>query len=193
MYGGSEITDSLNELAKDATGERRTEIFKLMERMLPHLDALEQQRYTGDRNDPEWQPTAFSRWYNKRHPSLYYPGYQPGDLFDRGKADRWTAWDNQDREKEYLQELLDSGKLMEPELTEAREFLDRLEKGEGTFYSVDEDTDILDELDQAAEERDALQERLNRKKLVSCVSEAANISPQITAKTSAALPALPLR
>ncbi len=162
MYGGSEITDSLNELAKDATGERRTEIFKLMERMLPHLDALEQQRYTGDRNDPEWQPTAFSRWYNKRHPSLYYPGYQPGDLFDRGKADSWTAWDNQDREKEYLQELLDSGKLMEPELTEAREFLDRLEKGEGTFYSIDEDTDIFKELERAEEERDALQERLNR-------------------------------
>ena len=164
MYGGSEITDSLNELAKDATGERRTEIFELMERMLPHLDELEQQRYTGDRNDPEWQPTAFSRWYNKRHPSLYYPGYQPGDLFDRGKADSWTAWDNQDREKEYLQGLIDSGKLMEPELTEAREFLERLENGSEVFYSTDDgyDPDYVQQVLDAAEERDALQERLNR-------------------------------
>lgn len=137
MAGASTIMEILQQRADRMSGQEREEAFLLMERILPHLSASVQQRYTGEGNNEDQAETAFSSWYSERHPSLYYPGYRPGDLFDRGNADFWQAQENQEEEIRYLQNLLDSGRLMEPELSQAREFLDRLNnprEGE-TFYS----------------------------------------------------------
>lgn len=137
MAGASTIMEILQQRSEQMSGQEREEAFLLMERILPHLSASVQQRYTGEGNNDNQAETAFSSWYSERHPSLYYPGYRPGDLFDRGNADFWQAQENQEEEIRYLQNLLDSGRLMEPELSQAREFLDRLNnprEGE-TFYS----------------------------------------------------------
>lgn len=137
MAGASTIMEILQQRSEQMSGQEREEAFLLMERILPHLSASVQQRYTGEGNNDNQVETAFTNWYSQRHPSLYYPGYRPGDLFDRGNADFWQAQDNQEEEIRYLQNLLDSGRLMEPELSQAREFLDRLNnprEGE-TFYS----------------------------------------------------------
>ena len=153
------VAELLLDRAMDQTGAERQESYLLAERLLPYMDALTRQTYTGDGAEMDVFSPAFKRWYDKRHPSIYYPGYEPGDLFDRGKADSWKAWDNQDREAEYLRNLLDSGKLMEPELTEARQLLDRLEnpKERETFYSLDEE-ELREEYDSLGEELEELKE-----------------------------------
>ena len=159
MEDAGYIADTLVRRAMNQTGEERQESYQLIERLLPYMRAIDQMMFTGDGNSDKVTSIAFKKWYDRRHPSLYYPGYEQGDLFDKGQADRWTAWDNQDKETEYLRELLDSGKLMEPELSQARNMLDRLENPEerDIFYSMDEDQ-IREEYEQLDQERDELNE-----------------------------------
>ena len=161
MGGADEVLQCLSELSADQAGAARRKTYELMERIVPHLSAVSQNNWTGDGNENEVYDERFTKWYSKRHPSLYYPGYQPGDLFDRGGNDDqfWTAQDNKEKERNYLIDLLEDGKLMEPELSEARRLLDRLDEGNEVFYQAYEDLDV--EIRNAQEERDALQERLN--------------------------------
>ena len=160
MGGADEIMESLSELSEDQAGSARRETWELMEQLMPHMDPFTQSLWTGD----EPRDQHFARWYNRRHPSLYYPGYKPGDLFDSSKEE--TDWEgtfqegNIEREREYLRGLLDSGRLMEPELTEARDFLRQLENPEEgrVFYSTEED----EELTAIREERDRLEAKMAR-------------------------------
>lgn len=133
MNGADQIIDSLLELSEDEGKEGRERIYYLIERLLPHIGAAAQQIYTGKGYGLEARNENFASWYGERHPSIYYPGYRPGDLLDT-----WDAEENREREIEHLSGLIDSGRLSGDELEDARTFLRRLQRGAEKFYSADE-------------------------------------------------------
>ena len=160
-----QVMDLLYEMSQDDP-ERKEEIFQLMDRIVRTMGPDRAQKYTlesdregglslGGENDY----AEFKRWFNERNPSLYYPGYQPGDLFDSGKADFWNAQEAQEAETEYLRSLIDDPNVSEETKKDAEEFLQKLENPENwetdwydqntgrmtkkryreIFYSTDED------------------------------------------------------
>ena len=140
-YDAGLIIDALIGDVKGKNLYERQRAYLLAERTLSHLSTRAQQRYTGDGNDGSVIDADFAKWYNDRHPNLYYPGYQPGDLFEH-KYNKGGKADNIQKERDYLHGLLESGNLMEPELSEAREFLDQLINPQPnvTFYQRYDDT-----------------------------------------------------
>ena len=149
--GKQNITDADNalamvsEIAEGLTGKKQTEAFELMEGILRRMDPVERERYVAG-DDPK--SPAFAKWYNKKHPSLYYKGYKPGDLSwsrrpGRGQTEKdWhnktdKAFYNNSREQVYLQNLIASGRLTAEDQADAQDFLNRLKdlNNDEVFYS----------------------------------------------------------
>lgn len=141
MLDPGAVVDELLATVSDGGEYRRRQAYRLAERLIQHMNAITEQTYIGGGNTDRVQDRAFADWYSARHPSLYYPGYRPGDLFAK-HANAFKGRDNIQKEKDYLHGLLESGKLMEPELSEARELLDRLNNPQPkeVFYQQWDDT-----------------------------------------------------
>ena len=141
MLDPGAVVDELLATVSNGGEYRRRQAYRLAERLIQHMNAITEQTYIGGGNTDRVQDKAFAAWYSARHPSLYYPGYQPGDLFAK-HANAFKGRDNIQKEKDYLHGLLESGKLMEPELSEARELLDRLNNPQPkeVFYQQWDDT-----------------------------------------------------
>ena len=125
LFSGSmEAMDALYNLAKQ-DGEKADAAFQLMEQIAETMSPLNQQVYTLD--DSERAP-AFAAYYGQRHPSLYYPGYKPGDLF--WNENQWEFEEDIHRnllnEIEYLTGLIDDRSISDETRAEARELLERL-------------------------------------------------------------------
>lgn len=182
---GEQVLDELYSLSQDEPGKRE-EIFGLMERIVRTLDPETAQKYTMENVRRETRPMEeytdglrlqsvvdatgeygsdypdFVRWYNERNPSLYYPDYEPGDLFDAGKNIQSSRAlnsvnENYDREMEYLRSLIDDPSVSEETRKDAEDFYNRMANphapwtvpdanGEDrtyreVFYSADEESD----------------------------------------------------
>ena len=138
------VLRDMSEIAKDRDADTRTQIYTMMEELLGYMDPAQAERWTGMDENRTPNDTAFAEWYNARHPSIYYPGYTPGDLMNN--------LDNQIREREYLQEMLQRDDLAEEDREQAEDFLRRLSPTTGTgevFYS---------EREYAPDERDLVRE-----------------------------------
>lgn len=155
MHGSDEVLQRLSDLAATQDEEARTETYKLMEDILPHLDASYRERWTGMDERREPIDRDFAEWYNDKHPSLYYPGYTPGDLFKTREHIR--------REVAYLEELISSGSLTSEDYAEANILLEGLRYSlkyreqnnrwpATIYYSVDEDSNLFgEELEEETE------------------------------------------
>ena len=153
MNEAQEIFDILEEISHEQEGSALQETYELMDRLLPHFGAMTDHLWTR----VEGPFPAFAEWYHERHPSLYYEGYQPGDLFMpnsprrdyRGTREGYSQYldrvrqaeENVEKEIKHLQNLLQSGRLTEEDAREARNFMRRLQEGDETFYSADEETE----------------------------------------------------
>lgn len=182
---GEQVLDELYSLSQDEPGKRE-EIFGLMERIVRTLNPETAQKYTMENVRRETRPAEeyysglklqsvvdatgdygsdypnFARWYNSRNPSVYYPDYEPGDLFDAGKNIQSSRAlnrvnENYDREMEYLRSLIDDPSVSEETRKDAEDFYNRMANphepwtvpdAEGRdrnyreiFYSADEDGD----------------------------------------------------
>ena len=182
---GEQVLDELYLLSEDEPWERE-EIYYLMERIVRTLDPETAQKYTMENVRRETRPAEeyysglklqsvvdatgeygsdypnFARWYNSRNPSIYYPDYEPGDLFDAGKNIQSSRAlnrvnENYDREMEYLRSLIDDPSVSEETRKDAEDFYNRMANpheqwtvpdanGEDRtyreiFYSTDEDSD----------------------------------------------------
>ena len=113
-----------------------------MEGLLDRMDPSRAEAYTkteGAKNQ------AFANWYNKRHPSLYYKGYKPGDLM-------WTRWQNQagraeaqknlELQRQHLQKLLDGKKLAPEDRVSAESFLHEVEEAQNGGVVLYSDRDM---------------------------------------------------
>ena len=182
---GEQVLDELYLLSEDEPWERE-EIYYLMERIVRTLNPETAQKYTMENVRRETRPAEeyysglklqsvidaageygsdypnFARWYNSRNPSIYYPDYEPGDLFDAGKNIQSSRAlnrvnENYDREMEYLRSLIDDPSVSEETRKDAEDFYNRMANpheqwtvpdanGEDrtyreVFYSADEDSD----------------------------------------------------
>lgn len=138
------VLRALSELSRETDLGERTRIYELMEELTGYMDPAAAERWTGMDENRKPNDTDFAEWYNERHPSLYYPGYKPGDLMN--------SLDAQVREREYLEELLRRDDLQEEDREQAEDFLRRLNPRTGTgevFYS---------ERDYGPDERDLVRE-----------------------------------
>ena len=129
MADADEILISLSNLAKEQ--KNKTATYELMDDVLQHLSPVNQSYWTDDRYSVKDE--AFRDWYNRRHPSLYYPGYKRGDLAKDANLDKEVA---------YLQRLLKRN-LQERDRIEAEELLAEYSKGNAynrTFYQRWENT-----------------------------------------------------
>lgn len=186
LFNDSEqVLDELYLLSEDEPWERE-EIYYLMERIVRTLNPETAQKYTMENVRRETRPAEeyysglklqsvvdaageygsdypnFARWYNSRNPSIYYPDYEPGDLFDAGKNIQSSRAlnrvnENYDREMEYLRSLIDDPSVSEETRKDAEDFYNRMANpheqwtvpdanGEDrtyreVFYSADEDSD----------------------------------------------------
>lgn len=143
MYNAEQLVMNLSELSKEQTGEKRRQTYLLMDELLPHLSNYEAGNWTEDR----WtQNKAFTDWYNKQHPSLYYPGYTPGRM-------------DVDRELKYLQEYLKRTDILESDRQEAQRMYDAIKApASGTWYQKWDNT--TDDLQSEAEGRELAYTRL---------------------------------
>ena len=159
-----EITQRLSELSESQTGEERLKTYELMDRTLSHMGTQLTTGWIGTGNEDAVQNQDFAAWYHNRHPSLYYRGYQPGDLF---KSRR-----NVQREINYLDRLLEGNRLTEEDREQARLLRDGLEytakyndmtgawpKG-NIYYSVEEETEAGPQTEERAEEAAGSQEEM---------------------------------
>lgn len=112
-----EAMDNLYKLA--VYPDKADAAFQLMEQIAETMSPLNQQVYTLE--DSERAP-AFAQYWNKRNPSVYYPGYKPGDLFE----DSLWGEGKTAKEIEYLNELLNRPEVSPEKKAEAQAFLDRL-------------------------------------------------------------------
>ncbi len=141
-----EITQRLSELSESQTGEERLKTYELMDRTLSHMGTQLTTGWIGTGNEDTVQNQDFAAWYHNRHPSLYYRGYQPGDLFKNRR--------NVQREIHHLDRLLEGNRLTEEDREQARLLRDGLEytakyndmtgawpKGDIYYSVVEEDTE----------------------------------------------------
>ncbi len=117
MSGADLVLINLSELAKKQSGNPagRRETYELMEDILKHLPAVTQNLWTGK----EPRSRGFAVWYREKHPYIYYKGYKPGDLAES----RY----NMEKEYEYLEEMLQGGKLTPEDRAEFEAFLKDLQ------------------------------------------------------------------
>lgn len=178
MTDPTALIDAILDVAHHGGDYRRRAGYRLVERLLNHVDTSTQHAYIRGSGDNRVKSEAFADWYEARHPSLYYPGYKPGDLFEH-KYDKGGKADNIQREKEYLHSLLESGNLVEPELSEAREFLNRLNNpGVEVFYQQWDDT--YNDNETEAAERETAYSRLQSENAI--LSDALKALQKVTAK-----------
>lgn len=135
MHGADDIVDSISNLAKNMRGSNRENAYELMDALLQHLSVVQQDRWI---EQPSFD-SAFFDWYSRKHPSLYYPGYEMGKL-DLGK------------EVNYLRELIDSGTLTAEDQAEAQRLYDAMTAPHSyNFYQKWDD--IEDDTATEAEQR----------------------------------------
>lgn len=95
MDNAEQIVMNLSEISKDLRGQRKTEAYSLMDALLEYMPVARQTNWTEDRRSRD---ANFTAWYNRKHQSLYYKGYKPGDLIRNRK--------NFNREVEHLAKLI---------------------------------------------------------------------------------------
>ena len=110
IRGAERIVEDLSELSKNLYGDEKTQAYELMDALIQHLSVMQQDNWTEMRIA---QNKTFAEWYGKKHPSLYYPGYEMGKL-------------NVDKEVNYLRELIDSGTLTAEDEAEAQRLYDAM-------------------------------------------------------------------
>lgn len=135
MHSADDIIDNLSNLAKNMRGSNRENAYELMDALLQHLSVVQQDRWI---EQPSFD-SAFFDWYNRKHPSLYYPGYQIGKL-------------DLDKEVNYLRELIDSGTLTAEDQTEAQRLYEAMTTSHNTTFYQKWD-DIEDDTVAEAEQR----------------------------------------
>ncbi len=164
IYGAEDVLDILSRFSEQQqVGRKRTRTFELMEALLGSAGNRLRSRYVseaysaespgkgrgtiengayrtvnipGSKGRTEARNADFDKWYRRRHPSLYYPGYVPGDLFTGARktdepasmfyARMDAAANNVQKEKDHLHKLLDGDRLLPEDRAEAQEFLNRL-------------------------------------------------------------------
>jgi len=109
MYNAEQIVQNLSDLSKEQYGKAKIQTYELMDELLGYMSTLrsaewKEELLTGNK--------TFTEWYNQKHPSLYYPGYVPGDLANDIRAIQ--------KEKVYLKDLIESGRLSREELEQAQ-------------------------------------------------------------------------
>ena len=96
MEDANAIMLNLSEISRNQTGQQLQETYEMMERILQHLDSVARQQWASRENTDESfysvLDSDFSEWYNKKHPSIYYPEYTPGDLFKSRRNEAKAAW-----------------------------------------------------------------------------------------------------
>ena len=145
IAGASDMLRMISDLSQDMTGKEKAEAYELMEELLAHAESEALGLYTTN-EDP--RNPGFAEWYNKRNPSIYYPGYTPGDLMGRGQA----AFENRKKEINYLTALLKRDDLAAEYREDAEQFLEQLKQSpnSGTFYQK-----YNPSVEETAEERDS--------------------------------------
>ena len=130
MTGADEVMMALSGLTKNMKVSDRAGAYELMDKILQHLSPNQKEYWISGKY--EVKDKAFQKWYNEKHPSLYYEGYKPGDLNRIG---------NQMREIRHLEELLQNKDLPMQDRVEAEQFLDELKnRPQRTYYQKwDED------------------------------------------------------
>ncbi|MBO6270163.1 MAG: hypothetical protein J6N19_13625 [Clostridium sp.] len=125
MHSADDIIDNLSNLAKNMRGSNRENAYELMDALLQHLSVVQQDRWI---EQPGAHDSAFAEWYSRKHPSLYYPGYEMGKL-------------NVGKEVDYLRELIDSGTLTAEDQAEAQRLYDAMRSSPySTWYQKWDDT-----------------------------------------------------
>lgn len=110
MYNVEQIVQNLSDLSKEQYGKAKEQTYELMEELLGYMSTL-RSSYWKEENLSRNQ--TFTEWYSQKHPSMYYPGYVPGQL-------------DTDKEETYLRNLIASGRLHGEELDYAKRLHDAM-------------------------------------------------------------------
>ena len=140
MYDADAVLESLSGIAAENGGKTRTQAFDLMDRLLEHVSPAVANSWIGEGS----QDADFAEWYEGRHPSLYYEGYQTGDLNFRTGKNQGTTIGNIVKEIAHLKRLLARGSLPATDRAEAQRLLDQLNEsmgGKRNYFYSREDVD----------------------------------------------------
>ncbi len=140
MYNAEQLVMNLSELSKGMQGAAKEQAYELMDELLGYLSTSQAANWKEDRLT---ENKTFTEWYNRKHPSMYYPGYVPG------KFDYWE-------EKHYLRRGIRNGVFTGEQLAEAQRMLEAMDDpANGTWYQKWDDFDPDDFATETQERKES--------------------------------------
>lgn len=136
------VMQMVSDVASESATSKRGEAYLLMEGLLDRMDPARAEAYIKEEGAKN---QAFANWYNKRHPSLYYKGYAPGDLFwsrFSNSTERKEALRNLETERQHLQKLLGGKNLAPEDRVSAESFLHEVEEAQNGGVALYSDRDM---------------------------------------------------
>lgn len=140
MYGAEQLIMNLSDLSKGMQGAAKEQAYELMDELLGYLSTSQAANWKEDRLT---ENKTFTEWYNRKHPSMYYPGYVPGKFLKY-------------EEKRYLQNGIRNGIFTGEDLAEAQRKLAAIDDpASGTWYQKWDDFDPDDFATETQERKES--------------------------------------